>query len=139
MDYKKLGLGLGVFSVALGALELAAPGRIAAALGLEGNETARKTIFAFGLREVAAGAMLLRGPAVSFNAWNRVIGDAIDAGSLLAALPSSTKKGAVGGALAFVAGAAALDLWAARGLDRQTGATFALHEGRQEPGTGQGS
>jgi len=29
MDYKKLGLGLGVFSVGLGLVEVAAPGRLA--------------------------------------------------------------------------------------------------------------
>ena len=124
MDYKKLGLGLGVFSIALGAVEIAAPGRIAKALGLEGSSTARKTIFAFGLCEIAAGAMLLRGPAVSTNLWNRVFGDALDAGALLLALPGSNRKGAVAGALAFVGGATALDAWAARGLGKQTGLTF---------------
>lgn len=123
MDYKKIGLGLGVFSIVLGAIELTSTGRIARALGVEGD-TAKKTIFAFGVREIAAGALLLRAPAVSTNAWNRVLGDAIDAGALLMALPSSRKKGMIAGALAFVAGAAALDVWAARGLAGQTGATF---------------
>jgi hypothetical protein len=67
MDYKKLGLGLGVFSIALGALEVAAPGRIARALGLDENGPAKKTILAFGVRELAAGAMLLRStPAPCF-------------------------------------------------------------------------
>ena len=124
MDYKKMGLGLGVFSIALGVLEVAAPGRLARALGLDEKGTAATTIRAFGLRELAAGALLLRGPAVSTNVWNRVAGDALDAGALLMALPSSRKKGGVAAALAFVGAATALDVWAARGLDRQTGATF---------------
>ena len=124
MDYRKFGLGLGVFSIALGALEVFAPERIAKALGHEGSSAARKTIFAFGLREIAAGAMLLRGPAVSTNLWNRVFGDAMDAGALLLALQGSARKGTVAGALAFVGGATALDARGARGLGKQTGLTF---------------
>lgn len=124
MDYKKLGLGLGVFSIALGALEVGAPRRVANFLGLDEEGTARKVIFGFGLRELMAGAMLLRGPAVSTNVWNRVIGDAMDAGALLLAFGPSRKKGAMTGALAFVGGAAALDWYTARGLDAQTGRTF---------------
>ena len=34
MDYKKLGFGLGIFSIGLGLLEVAAPGERATALGL---------------------------------------------------------------------------------------------------------
>lgn len=124
MDYKKLGLGLGAFSIALGAVEVGAPRRIARFLGLDEEGAARKTIFAFGLREIMAGAMLLRGPAVSTNVWNRVIGDAMDAGALLVAFGPSRRKGAMTGALAFVGGAAALDWYTARGLDKQTARTF---------------
>ncbi len=118
---KKLGLGLGVFSLALGALEVAAPKRVARALGLDENGAAPTTIRAFGLREIAAGAVLLRGPAVSFNVWNRVFGDAMDAYALLAGWGSSSKKSAMAGALAFVGGAAALDVYTAKALDRDTG------------------
>ncbi|WP_294173570.1 hypothetical protein [uncultured Sphingomonas sp.] len=132
MDYKKLGLGLGVFSIAVGALEVAAPGRIARALGLDEDGPARKTILAFGLRELAAGAMLLRGPAVSFNVWNRVFGDTLDTGALLLALGSSRKTGAVAGALAFVGGVTALDAWTARGLDKETGQAFPLTYGQSD-------
>ena len=125
MTYKKLGLGLGYFSVALGVLEVAAPGRLARMLGIEGK-TAKNVIPAFGVREIAAGVALIRGPAVSTNAWNRVIGDAMDAAALALAWRGSTRKPAVAGALAFVGGAMALDAYAARGLDRETGATFAV-------------
>jgi len=132
MDYKKLGLGLGVFSLALGAVEVGAPRRIARFLGLDEEGTARKTIFAFGVRELLAGAMLLRGPAVSTNVWNRVIGDAMDAGALLLAFGPSTKKGAMTGALAFVGGAAALDWYTARGLDHETARTFPVSKPDQQ-------
>ena len=121
---KKVASGLGYFSLALGALEVAAPGHLARFLGLEGNDTARKTIFAFGLRELAAGGMLLRGPAVSTNVWNRVIGDAMDATALGLAMRNSTRKGAVVGALAFVGGAAVADVLTARRLDKATARTF---------------
>lgn len=132
MDYKKLGLGLGVFSIGLGVLEIAAPGRIARTLGLSEDGPARRTILAFGLREITAGLALLRGPAVSANVWNRVAGDALDLGALLMALRSSSNRAAVAGALAFVGGATALDVLTARGLDRQTGRTFTLDHGQSD-------
>jgi hypothetical protein len=123
MDYKKLGLGLGGFSIALGLAELVAPGRIARWLGLD-RDTARTVLRLFGARELLAGGMLLRGPAVSTNAWNRVAGDAMDLGALGLAFARSSRKPAVAGAIGFVAGATLLDVIAARGLDRQTGRTF---------------
>ena len=123
---KRVALGLGYFSLALGALEVAAPGRLARFLGLEGNSTAKNTIFAFGLREIAAGTMLLRGPAVSTNVWNRVIGDVMDVGALALAMGSSNRKGRVGGALAFVGGAMAADFLTARALDKTTARTFPM-------------
>ena len=122
---KRVALGLGYFSLALGALEVAAPGRLAGWLGVD-NKAAKNTIFAFGLREIAAGTMLLRGPAVSTNVWNRVIGDVMDAGSLALAMGSSNRKGRVGGALAFVGGAMAADFLTARALDKATARTFPI-------------
>jgi hypothetical protein len=127
MDYKKIGLGLGFFSIGLGLVELAAPGRLARWLGVDGK-AAKTTIALFGARELLAGGMLLRGPAVSTNVWNRVIGDAIDAAALGLAFTRSDRKGAVAGALAFVGGAALADVLAARGLDDQTARTFPRSE-----------
>lgn len=123
MDYKKLGTGLGYFSLALGLVELAAPGRLARLLGVS-NKKAKTVIALFGARELLAGGMLLRGPGVSTNAWNRVIGDGIDLAALGVAFPRSDRKGAVAGALSFVTGAMLVDVLAARGLDQETGRTF---------------
>lgn len=123
MDYKKLGVGLGIFSIGLGLAELAAPRRLSRWLGVDGK-AATTVIGLFGARELLAGAMLLRGPAVSTNAWNRVIGDAIDLGALGIAFSRSSRKGAVAGALGFVAGATLLDVLAGRGLANETGRTF---------------
>jgi hypothetical protein len=123
MDYKKLGLGLGVFSIGLGLVELLGARRVARTLGVEGGRS-EGVIRLFGAREILAGGMLLRGPAVSTNVWNRVIGDVVDLGALLVAAPRSTRPAALAGALGFVAGATALDVIAARGLDEQTGRTW---------------
>jgi hypothetical protein len=127
MDYKKLGLGLGVFSVGLGLVEISAPGRLAKWLGVDGK-TAKTVIGLFGARELLAGAMLLRGPAVSTNAWNRVVGDAMDLGALGLAFSRSSRKGTVAGALGFVAGATLIDAIAGRGLAHETGRTFPQRE-----------
>lgn len=120
---KRAGLALGYFSIALGLVEIAAPGRLARWLGVE-EKGAKNTIFAFGLRELLAGGALLRGPAVSTNVWNRVAGDVIDAGALGLAATRSSRMGAVAGALGFVAGAMIADVLTARALDRTTGRTF---------------
>ena len=123
MEYKNVGAGLGYFSLALGLLELTAPGRLARWLGVDGK-TAKTVIALFGTRELLAGGMLLRGPAVSTNVWNRVIGDGIDLAALGLAFGRSDRKAAVAGATAFVAGATLADVLTARGLDRETGRTF---------------
>lgn len=123
MTYKKVGVGLGYFSLALGAVEVLGARRIARSLGLK-EDGAKGIIRAFGFRELAAGAMLLRGPAVSTNVWNRVIGDAMDATALAAAFKGSVRKDALTGALAFVGAAALLDVVTAIGLDNETGRTF---------------
>lgn len=128
MDYKKIGMGLGFFSIGLGLMEISAPGRLSRWLGVEGS-TAKKVIGLFGARELLAGAMLLRGPAVSTNAWNRVIGDGMDAAALGLAFVRSNRKGPVAGALAFVATAAVADFLTAHGLDRETARTFPPIEG----------
>src|SRR5438309_7332574 len=104
MEYKRLGTGLGYFSLALGLVELAAPGRIARWLGIE-SKPAKSVIALFGARELLAAGMLLRGPAVSTNVWNRVIGDGIDLAALGLAFTRSDRKTAVAGAVGFVAGA----------------------------------
>jgi hypothetical protein len=72
--------------------------------------------------------MLLRGPAVSTNAWNRVVGDAMDLGALGLAFSRTSKNGAVAGALGFVAAAMLTDIIAGRGLAQETARTFPRSE-----------
>jgi len=121
--FKKLGFGLGLFSIALGAAELLASRQVARTLDAEGHEG---LIRAFGVREMIAGAGLLAAPANAAGAWNRVAGDGMDIAALTAAAASAPRNRAVWAALAFVLSATALDLFAARGLDRATGRTFPL-------------
>lgn len=123
MDYKKIGFGLGLFSIGLGLVEVLLPGRSAKRLGVK-NDAARTIIRLFGARELLAGGMLLRGPAVSTNVWNRVVGDGMDLAALGLPFARSDRRTAVAGALGFVVGATLLDAWTARGLDQQTGRTF---------------
>lgn len=124
MDYKKLSLGLGIFSLALGAAELFGSKRIAKGLDADGHEGLVK---GFGAREVAAGAMLLNAPAHATGMWNRVAGDVMDIVATAAATKNSPRNKLTWAALAFVIGAAALDAWVAIGLDEQTGKTLPTH------------
>lgn len=124
MDYKKISLGLGLFSLALGAAELFASSRIAKGLDAEGHEGLVK---GFGAREVLAGVNLIAAPAVATNVWNRVAGDVMDIVATSAAARNSPRNRLTWGALAFVLGATALDVWTALGLDQQTGKTLPTH------------
>ncbi len=118
MNFKALGLGLGVFSIALGAAELLGARRITRALEAEGHEG---LVRGFGAREVLAGVNLLAAPAVSTNVWNRVAGDAMDLGTLGLAARAHPRNTAVWSSVLFVMAATALDVFTARGLDRETG------------------
>lgn len=124
-NYRKLNFGLGIFSIALGAAELLASRRIAGALDSEGHEGVIK---AFGVREIAAGIGLLQSPARAARMWNRVAGDAMDLGALALAGRTAPRNKALWGAIAFVVGAAALDIIVARGLDATTGKTTPMRD-----------
>ncbi|WP_333573448.1 hypothetical protein [Sphingomonas sp.] len=121
MDYRKLGFGLGLFSIGLGIAELAASKRIARELSADDHDG---LVRAFGARELLAGAALLSGPAHGVRVWNRVAGDAMDIAALGLAARRAPQNKAVWGAIAFVAAATALDIVTAIGLDRTTGKTL---------------
>jgi hypothetical protein len=106
--------GLGWFSLALGAAELLAPGRISRFLGLRDHHA---LIRSYGLREIGSGAGLLLGARMAPWLWARVAGDAVDLGSLAAARGESRRPRALNAALASVAAVTALDV--ATGLRAQ--------------------
>lgn len=70
MIYKKLGLGLGVLSIALGVAEVLAAKRIARALEADGHEG---LVRGFGAREIVAGIGLLGAPAKASGVWNSTL------------------------------------------------------------------
>ena len=74
---------LGWFSLGLGALEIAAPRLLSDRLGLNGNG---RLVRGFGMREVAAGLMVLAKPESPLGPSARVVGDVLDLVVLAAAL-----------------------------------------------------
>ena len=73
--------GLGWFSIGLGLFELLAPRRIVGSLGMHGRE---RLIRLYGAREVVNGVGLLAATPRAPWMWARVVGDAVDVGTLAA-------------------------------------------------------
>lgn len=116
MSRNGIGLGLAALSVGLGLAEVIAPRRISRTLGTRGHE---RLIRGFGVRELTSGGLLLTRPRSPVGAWSRVAGDVLDLAALGAAFRARRAKShAITGALAFVAGAAVIDILAARALAR---------------------
>lgn len=109
MDYRKLARGLGWFSIGLGAIEILAPGKLQKMLGLSPDGKARVRS-AYGAREVAAGAGLLTQDKKAPFLWSRVLGDALDLVTLIAAMKKSSKKKMVGFSIMNVLAVTMLDL-----------------------------
>lgn len=74
-----LARGLGWFSIGLGMFELFTPRRIARGLGMQGRE---RLVRLYGAREVATGVGLLAATPRAPWMWARVVGDAVDIGTL---------------------------------------------------------
>jgi hypothetical protein len=110
---KHLARNLGWFSIALGALEIAAPHRLSRTLGWRGSEA---TIALFGLREIATGVAILSSRDPAPFVWGRVAGDALDLVSLVGGFGGSRRKAAVGLAFGTVAIVTAIDLICAQTL-----------------------
>jgi len=116
MKVRQVAQGLGWFSLALGAAELLAPKKLGRSMGLEKP----KLIRGYGLREVAAGAMILARPrSQKAGVWSRVAGDVLDIGTLAMARPQGRQKWVHRAALGAVAGALAADAWTGWKLRRQ--------------------
>ncbi|MFC4426115.1 hypothetical protein [Deinococcus navajonensis] len=115
MNAQQIARGLGWFSLGLGALEVAAPGRLTRFLGVEDQPT---LVRAYGAREILAGAGILAQPsAAAFWVWSRVVGDMLDLGSLGMAQPENpTGRKRTANALAAVTAITVLDVLCARAL-----------------------
>ena len=113
-----LARGLGLFSIALGIAEIAAPRALARALGMKGQEG---LIAGYGVREIATGIGILASKDPTPWIWGRVAGDGLDLATLATALEGNNpKKGNVGIAMAAVAGVTALDVYCAQTLSRES-------------------
>lgn len=107
-----LARALGWFSLALGALEVLTPGRIARLIGIRNSDGVRTFIRLMGVREIGHGLAILRKPESSKRVWARVGGDVLDTAALGTAFASPRNdRSRLGGALAAVAGVAALDVY----------------------------
>jgi hypothetical protein len=113
--------GLGWFSIGLGLAEVLAPHALARGLGMRGNE---RLIASYGAREIATGIGILASRDPTPWIWGRVAGDALDLGTLATGLDGHNRqRGAVGVALAAVAGVTLLDVLCGRALSaRRQGA-----------------
>ncbi|MBV9720380.1 MAG: SRPBCC family protein [Mycobacterium sp.] len=113
--------GLGGVSLGLGISEILAPGKVAAAAGIDDTSRSRSVIRALGLRECAHAAALLFGPPKLV--WTRVVGDILDVtlfGVALAKSGNSRRRRGAASAVALAAIGAA-DLYAALRTTRHDG------------------
>jgi uncharacterized membrane protein len=118
-----LARGLGVFSLALGSAQLAAPGAVARLAGVRGDGPAVRTVTSLvGTRELAQGAGILSGRGTAGWVWSRVVSDVVDIATLTV---GASRKGAaparLGLGLAALAGVTVADVVTARGLSRGGG------------------
>lgn len=112
-DAVRLARALGWFSVGLGVAELAVPRALGTLIGIQRPWTMR----ALGLREIAAGAAILRRPREPAFLWSRVAGDAMDLALLGAAFGArDAGRLRLTAALGTVGAVTAVDVVASRRL-----------------------
>jgi hypothetical protein len=110
--------GLGWFSIALGAMEIAAPKALARNLGMEGP-VMETLLRVYGVREIGAGVATLSVDK-KLGLWARVAGDAMDIATLCKGLNASNpKRQNVNVALVAVLGITAADLFAVRRITKK--------------------
>jgi uncharacterized membrane protein len=121
-DGRRGSRGLGWLSVALGSIEVLAPGAFARAIGTGGSPVARAVTRLCGVRELAAGIGILTTPRPAGWMTFRVAGDVMDLALLMAAfvLPSA-RRGRLLVTAAGVAGVMVLDARCAQQLSGAAG------------------
>jgi hypothetical protein len=117
---------LGWLSIAIGAAQVLAPGRIARATGAPERTRVMRGI---GLREIATGVALLNSQQPANWMWARVAGDLLDA-ALLARASRNDRSGATRAALVAVGALAVADLALARRLGRAAPSARVDYRGR---------
>jgi uncharacterized membrane protein len=110
-----LARALGVFSLALGFAQVAAPRKLVHLIGVRDTDRNRDTMVGIGLREIASGLGILGRSQPAGWLQARVGGDVMDLALLARALQSDHEnRERVATAIAAVAGVMALDTVAAR-------------------------
>jgi uncharacterized membrane protein len=121
-----LTVGLGWFSVALGAAELILPGGLARVVGVRKQRTLFRLL---GIRELISGVGILTRKNSTPWLWSRVAGDAMDLALLGTALTlPGTKQRRVAAAAAAVAGVAVLDVLASKEHSRNGSAEGGMEQ-----------
>jgi uncharacterized membrane protein len=124
---ERVAVGLGCFSIALGLAELAAPRRVARAIGVPPTDRTDSALRALGAREIGHGLAILARPGEAWPVWARVGGDAIDLAMLGAAVKEDhiePRRAAL--AAAGLLGATAADLFCAVQLTREANASVPM-------------
>jgi hypothetical protein len=118
MNAIELAKALGVFSLALGSMEMMAGRWLSRALGLPLPAAATR---GFGLREIGTGAMILTAPDAAWPVWLRVAGDGLDLGVLAEAVRRTRgpRRQAAMAATAAVLGVTVLDVLCAASLGQR--------------------
>ncbi len=118
-----LAWGLGMFSLALGSAELAAPGVVARLAGVRGDGPAVRAVTSlYGVRELVHGAGILSGRATAAWVWSRVAGDVLDIATVAGgARLTGAAPSRLGAGLTALAGVTVADVVTARRLTRRTG------------------
>jgi uncharacterized membrane protein len=110
---------LGWFSLGVGVSQIAAPKRVARAIGMMDADEHDGLVRAVGVRELATGLGILSRPRPASWLWARVAGDAMDIALLTAAVTSPAhKRTRVTAAIATVAGIAVPDVVESTRLSR---------------------
>jgi uncharacterized membrane protein len=107
----RIARAMGLFSLGLGIVQIAAPRRLSRMIGIRDGDGTRAMMRAVGAREIASGVGLLtqRNPAPWLSA--RVAGDAMDLTLLGVAMGTNAeRRGRVAAAMAAVAGVALPDV-----------------------------
>lgn len=108
-----LAKGLGIFSLGLGLLELAAPEKVARLIGVRADDDHKRALRAAGLREITSGIGILGQVDNRGWLWSRVGGDFMDLALLAGALKQpGAKRDRVLMAAAAVLGVTVLDVLA---------------------------
>ena len=124
--------GLGWFSIALGTLELVAPGALARCLGMERDT---KLLRGYGVREIATGIGILRSDDPRPWVWGRVAGDLVDLATLGRGIgDGNARRDHVGVAIGAIAAVTLIDLFCARALDEAGRGTYVAPDFRDRSG-----